>query len=258
MFIKYTNKKYATMMLEEGTVRLSTFWHFQADEKPEIGDPDEGQSGVVFHNDTLKEWTLEPELLDAAAMSVEGRSRFSEPKFLKPGQTSWIEAAGGFNTFMYSVTQAEAPSTTLMKRLGYDTAVEIKGFQSFVQHTGVTLRQHHIKTFGFDQKGFTRVRCISNKVRYVDSKRRTITPATAFTLVKNKPVLIDELFSKLKSKFSYQSEYRIAYFLMNPDSGEMVSMDVLLPELYPVILDDAGIPRISETLRLVEETEFLD
>ena len=82
MFVKYTKKRHVEKMLNEGQVRLSTFWHYQADESSEIGDPDEGQSGFMFRNDTLEPWEIEPKLLDAAAMSAEGHSRFKESKIL--------------------------------------------------------------------------------------------------------------------------------------------------------------------------------
>ena len=141
MFIKYTSKKYLRPLIEEGKVRLSTFWHFMADEKPEIGDADEGQSGVIFSNDTPEPWEISPELLDIAAMSDDGRFRFTESKILPPGDESWIEAAGGFNTFMFSLTEADAPSNGLMKRLGYDSAIEITDIDQFAKHTSGALLQ---------------------------------------------------------------------------------------------------------------------
>jgi hypothetical protein len=245
-------------MLNQGQVLLSTFWHYQAHEKPEIGDPDEGQSGFIFLNDTDKPWEITPELLDAAAMSPKGYPRYSEPKTLPPGDESWIEAAGGFNTFMFSITEAEAPSKNLMEQLGYDCALEVCDIREFVNHTGQALRQHANREFGFDQKGITRLRCVYNSVKYVPKKRTVVTPTTVEVLFsRGDSVLIEELFTK-RREFSYQREFRIAYYFMNPETDKAVSLTTAFPDLRPVIVGDAGIPRISKALRLIDRSEFVE
>ena len=257
MLIKFTKQKYVDALLNQGQVRLSTFWHFQADEKPEIGDPDEGESGFIFRNDTDEPWEIRPELLDAAAMSPEGYPRFSEPKTLPPGDESWIEAAGGFNTFMYSLTEAEAPSRSLMDQLGYDCALEVCDIGEFTKHTSQALKQHVNREFGFDKKGITRVRSVFGPVKYVPKKRTVVTPTTVEVLLRGDSVLSQELFTKLK-KFSYQREFRIAYYFMNPETDKAVSLTTAFPDLYPVIVGDAGTPRISKALRLVDPSEFVE
>ena len=141
MFIKYTKQSYLDAMLNQGKVRLSTFWHYQAHEQPEIGDLDEGQSGFIFKNDTNESWEITPDLLDKAAMSDEGAKRYFKSKVLAPGYESWIEGADGFNTFMYSLTDAEAPSKKLMEKLDYDCAIEICDIEEFANHTSKALRQ---------------------------------------------------------------------------------------------------------------------
>ena len=157
MIIKYTKAKYVDDMLNEGKVRISTFWHFSAHEQAEIGDPDEGQTRYAFRNDTEELWVLEPELLDAAALSVEGQPRHTEAKTLIPGDESWIEAAGGFNTFMYSLTEADSPSRSQMTRLDpeYDTAVEVIDLHGFANHTGSALQLLVNREFGFSDLGYT-------------------------------------------------------------------------------------------------------
>lgn len=244
-------------MLNEGKVHLSTFWHFRAHEQAEIGDPDDGQVGFMFKNDTSDPWTIEPELLDAAAMSVPGHPRFHESKTLMPGDESWVEAAGGFDTFMYSLTEAAAPSKKLMERLGYDSAVEVTDVGSFMDHTGQALRQFGFREFGFDRHGYTRVRCQARPIAYVESKRRVVTPSTVDVLNETRELTDTEFFTKLKA-FEHQSEFRIAYFFMNPDTETTASLDVRLPQLYPVVIGDKGLRRIAETLRKIDQSEFVD
>lgn len=257
MFIKYINERHLDSILGDGRVRLSTFWHFMADEQPEIGDANEGQSGYMFLNNTAEPWEITPELLDAAAMSDEGHFRFSQPKFLPPGDESWVEAAGGFNTFMYSLTQADAPSTSLMERLGYDAAVEICDIAEFAKHTSQALLQLVNREYGFDRQGITRVRSVLGSVTYVKSKRQTVTPSTVDLLKDSAAVDARELFTKL-DRFNYQSEYRIAYLFMNPDNEKAVSLGARFPNLLPVIVGDAGTPRIAKTIRLIGPSEFAD
>ncbi len=257
MLIKFTRREYSDAMLRQGKVRLSTFWHFQATEKEEIGDPDEGQAGFIFRNDTDEPWEITPELLDAAAMSPVGFPRFTEPKTLHPGDESWIEASGGFNTFMYSLTEAEAPSKSLMKRLGYDTAIEICDVSEFAKHTGQALKQFGNREFGFDRKGITRLRCTYGPVSYVSSKRTVVMPSTVEVLQSKNRTEGSELFTKLEI-FRHQCEFRIAYYFMNPETDEAMSLNVQFPNLYPVIVGDADVPRISKTLRLIEPSEFVE
>ena len=244
-------------MLTDGKVRLSTFWNFMADERPAIGDADEGQSGYIFRNDTEKPWEITPKHLDAAARSEKDRPRFSEPKALAPGDESWIEAAGGFNTYMYSLTQADAPSTSLMKTLGYDAAVEICDIDAFSEHTSHALKQLVNREYGFDGQGITRLRSLAGPVKYVSSKRQIVTPSTVDLLKEDDAVDARELFTKLQL-FDYQSEFRIAYLFMNPDTDKAVSLGIKFPNLLPVIVGDAGVPRIGKTLRQIELSEFTD
>ena len=244
-------------MLNLGNVYLSTFWDFQAHEIAEIGDPDEGQSGFIFFNDTDEPWIITPDLLDAAAMSSTGHPRFTESKILPPGDKSWIEAAGGFNTFMYSLTKAEAPSRSLMERLGYDCAIEVCDIDEFAKHTSGALNQHVNREFGFDEKGITRVRCVLDKVNYARTKRAVVTPTTTEIMLRGDSVDNRQLFTKLTS-FCYQSEFRIAYYFMNPDIDKAVSLTTEFPELRPVTVGDGGKPRISTTLRLIDPSEFVD
>ena len=244
-------------MLDQGNVYLSTFWHFQAHEIPEIGDPDEGQSGYIFFNDTDEPWVITPDLLDAAAMSPAGHPRFTDSKTLPPGDESWIEAAGGFNTFMYSLTEAAAPSRSLMERLGYDCAIEICDIDEFANHTSRALKQHVDREFGFDEQGVTRLRCVFGPVNYARKKRAVVTPTTTDVMLRGDSVDNRQLFTKLTS-FSYQSEFRIAYYFMNPDTDKAVSLTTVFPDLRPVTVGDAGKPRISTTLRLIDPSEFVD
>lgn len=243
-------------MSNQGCVRLSTFWHFQSDEKSEIGDPDEGQSGYMFQNNTDSPWVITPDLLDAAAMSGEGFSRFSESKTLPAGDESWIESAGGFNTYMYSLTEAEAPSKSLMERLDYDSAIEICDIKGFTKHTSKALLQYLKKEFKAEDRGVTRVRCSFGPVKYVPSKRKIVTPSTIEILQKIDSVDTQELFTKL-TRFSYQREFRIAYYFMNPDTEKILSLNQYVP-VYPVIVDNGSTPRISNTLRLIDPSEFVD
>ncbi len=257
MLIKYTYQEYIASMINEGSVYLRTYWHFRANETPEIGDPDEGQSGFIFFNDTDKPWVITPDLLDAAAMSPPGSPRFTESKTLPPGDESWIEAAGGFNTFMYSLTQASVPSRSLMARLGYDSAVEVCDIDEFSKHSAQALRQLMNQEFGFDKRGITRVRCVLGPVDYVERKRAVVTPATTDLMLKGDSVDNRELFTK-PITFSHQSEFRIAYYFMNPDTDKAISLNTDFPDLYPVTIGDAGKPRISKTLRLIDSSEFID
>lgn len=251
-------REFADSLVTTGQVRISTFWHFQADEKPEIGDPDEGQAGVLFRNNTGDPWHITASQLDSAAMSPEGHSRFTVSKTLPPGDESWIEAAGGFNTYMYSLTTADMPSKSLMSRLGYNAAVEICDLDQFCYHTGAALRQLGISRFDSIAKGASRLRTSHGPVEYVDSKRRVITPSTANELNRSEDVDARELFSKL-TKFQFQQEYRIAYYFMNPITEKTLSLDVRMhPAAEPVLIHDDGIPRISETVRLIEDSEFDD
>lgn len=257
MIIKYTNEKYLDAMLDQGQVRLSTYWHFRAHEDAEIGDPEEGQSGFLFRNDTSEPWEIAPPLLDAAALSIEGYPRFSEARTLMPGEEGWIESAGGFNTFMFSMTEADAPSAKLMERLRYDSAIEVVDEDAFATHTARALRQHLIREFAFDQDGYTRMRCISKPVEYVESKRRIVTPSTVERLLDTTSIAVTELFTKPKT-FEYQSEFRIAYFVMDPKTNKTLTLDNRLPGLYPLVVGDAGIPRIAPTLRRISASEFVD
>ena len=258
MLIKYTKQKYLDSFLNQGQVRISTFWHFQSDETPEIGDPDEGQSGFKFLNNINEPWEIPPELLDAAAMSAEGHPRYFESKILPPGDESWIEGAGGFNTFMYSLTEAEAPSRSLMDRLGYDCAIEICDIEGFAKHTSLALRQLVNREFGFEQEGITRVRSIFGRVIYVPIKRTVITRENIEVLLGKDSVENIELFTKL-NRFKYQNEFRIAYFFMNPvDNEKAVSLTTAYPDLRPVIVHDAGTPRIRKTIRLIDSSKFAD
>lgn len=257
MFIKYTNEEHLAFMLDEGKVRLSTYWNFMAEEQPEIGDADEGQSGFIFRNDTSDPWEITPDLLDAAAMSDDGHSRYSASRILPPGDESWIEAAGGFNTFLYSLTEADAPSSSLMERLGYDVAVEVCDIEEFSKHTSQALLQLVNREYGFDRQGITRVRNLLGSVTYVKSKRQTVTPSTTELLMRSDAVGADELFKKL-TKFCYQNEFRIAYLFMNPDTDKAVSLGTRYPDLRPVIVGDAGTPRIASTLRPIGPSEFVD
>ena len=134
MFVKYTKTKYVDAMVSFGKVRVSTYWQYIVDENPEVGDADEGQAGVLFLNNTGMKWTVPAEQLDLAAGSTPGHSRFSEPKVLEPGQKSYIVAAGGFNTFMYSLAETKQPSRELMEQFGYDAAVEILDIEAFGTH----------------------------------------------------------------------------------------------------------------------------
>lgn len=257
MFIKYTLEKYLNAMLSQGHVHISSFWHFRAHEDSEIGDPEEGQSGFMFRNDTNIPWEISPALLDAAAMSVAGRPRFNVSKTLMPCDESWIEAAGGFNTFMYSLSQAESPSTKLMRRLGYDAAVEIVDIEAFATHTASALRQHLVRELQLDRIGATRLRCVQKKVEYVDSKRRIVTPSTVDVLQSKTSIAVEEFFTKFR-RHEYQSEFRIAYFMMNLETDKYLSLDIKAPDLYPVIVGDAGIPRIAKTLRRIDPSEFME
>lgn len=251
-------QKYSDAMLNQGKVRLSTFWHYRADENAEIGDPDEGQSGYIFRNDTDEPWEITPDLLDAAAMSDEGFARYSEVKILLPGDESWIEGAGGFNTFMYSLTEANAPSKMLMDRLGYDSAIEICNFNEFANHTSQALKQFVDKELGFDQQGISRLRCVSGKVTYESSKRTIVTPSTVDSKLRRKDSIDNrELFTKLVG-FKHQNEFRIAYYFMNPDTDKAISLGRRFPELLPVIVGDANVPRISKTLRLIDPSEYVE
>lgn len=257
MYIKYTNKKFSDAFLSKGQVRISTFWDYKSNEKLEIGDSEEGQTGFIFFNNTKDPWEVAPELLDLAAMSSPGHSRYKESKIINQGDEGLIMAAGGFNTFMYSVTKADNPSKSLMEQFGYDTAIEIIDINKFAQFTSEALRQFLINELKVDKVGATRLRCVKNDVKYVKSKRRIVTPSTIRTLHERRELMMDDFFSKPAS-LSHQSEFRIAYFLMNPETEKYLSLDLNFPELRPVIINDAGIPRISTVLRLIDPSEFID
>jgi len=257
MFIKYTREEFIDDMLKCGQVRISTYWDYRANEELEIGDSEEGQSGFIFYNDTNKPWKIEPHLLDAASISSPGHSRFKEPKILNPGDEGLILAAGGYNTYMYSVTKADHPSKSLMKQLGYNAAVEIEDIEAFAKYTSEALRQHLIRDLKLDQLGATRLRCIYHEVKYVTSKRKIVTPSNIDIVHAKRELMIDEFFTKL-NELSHQSEFRIAYFMMNPKTDKYLSLDLNFPELRPVIINDANTPRISKTLRLITPSEFID
>ena len=45
---------------------------------------------------------------------------------------------------------------------------------------------------------------------------------------------------------------------MNPETDQFLSLDLNFPELRPVIVGDGGIPRIAETIRRIDPSEFVD
>ena len=257
LIIKYTNQKYVEAMLNEGKVRLSTFWDFQVHERAEVRDPDEGQSGFIFRNTQSAPWVITAEQLNLASMGVTERPRWKEPKTLMPGDEGWIEGAGGFNTFMYSSTTADAPSTQLMDKFGYDAAVEIVDIESFARFTGEVLQRHLSSELELDKYDCTATRCLMRSVDYVESKRRLVTPSTVEVLPgQNSLTDARELFTKIK-RFEPESEFRIAYFFMNPTTEQALQLDTGFPKLRPVIVGDRGTPWIAKTLRRIDPSEFV-
>ena len=92
------------------------------------------------------------------------------------------------------------------------------------------------------------MRCVFGPVKYVLSKRTFVTPSTIEKSLNRDTIIGQDLFTKL-TNFRYQCEFRIAYYFMNPETDKAISLNTLIPDLWPVIIGDGKEPRTVQLPR---------
>jgi hypothetical protein len=244
----------------------------------EAGDRDEGAAPYILHNDTDNAWDLDADdfkrahqsLLPAeSSLSAESLLRnFSSQMDLEwngdelirmtlpPGARMGFGMANrGFNSFMFSLSEVDAPSRSVMQKLGYNAAYEVTDIERFSEKVTVALTI----LLRRDNPGLSlrliagekaadedQVRWGHRRVEYVDVKPITVTPSTADLL---KPGIKPEEWFRKPTRFADESEYRISWVLFN-SQGLFGSLT------YDAIV--IGKQSISETVRRIHASEFVD
>ena len=243
MFIKYLKREHLQSAVELGEVKIGTFHEYQRTEAEDLRDADEGQARVRLcfpEGDS----TLSAAEMTAAMQTDWG---IAEPFRIKfPGGIDIVftgqDRGRGFNAFVFSLTEADAPSAELMADFGYDAAYEVEDIKQFISVLTLALDQVREK-IGIDPEGWS-FEGRMDSVEYVEAKEEVIDPDE-----RDRPVsgrIDGRSFWKKSIRFQKESEFRLVFLPIN-ESHE-----------YDHLRSDGGvILRVGDALgSLVSPVEF--